>query len=720
MIAMQETIARSTGFNILSVEMFRFNLYKMKSSITFKEKFTSIEGPTGSGKTSILDAITFALYGKSTRTEEHAKIEDVVGIGGHALVEFEKNGEHYRVKRGRENDGSSFIDLTVNGKRFSGNIKAINPEIVRIVGMDYDAFIASSIIRQKEITLFSSLTPAKRLERLQSLFHLKIFEKALERAKDDRKRLETEIAGLNGEIDGISRAINNEDELNKSIASSKIEIVRLINSKKEKENELNAMKIRVESMRERKKQLEIEEERANRLASSISDIDARVSKTSSDVASLTAQLDRVREGMPDPSRVDLLGNMLPVLRDLETRHSSITSAIAARDKTRADQERRYNDLREKYKGGISLDEYTDLAINAGVLQSTADPSVAANNRAELEGKKPEVIKGVVSTVLDDEVGTNTGDDELERELESIIRDMKSIQQSTGARATGDIETILASVSDRARSVAVMEKEIEGKQSNIAEARESRNQHETEMHDLGVSIEALKEELAGIDEEIEMVARNERLLVEVSNKISELKGIITANMSSLETIRKYKDMIDSHKKKLASLHGELVTVNEIVDNILHKRGVTLYAIETIMGVVELRASELLNYMSNGQKAMISFQSTGQGLEILVDGNPASWASGGEQVQINASIRFAIAQKMSEMASMGAKMKTLFIDEGDFGSLDDESARARFMDTIFNLEQYFEKVILITHMPDIASNFDDHVRVEKTGDVSRIVA
>lgn len=708
----------STGFNVLSVSMFRFNLYKTESTIKFKKKFTSIEGPTGSGKTSILDAMTFALYGKNTRTEEHAKIEDIVDAGGYALVEFEKNGEHYRVKRGRETDGTSFVELKINGKRFSGNIKAINPEIIRIVGMDYDAFIASSIIRQKEITLFSTLTPARRLERLQSLFHLKVFEKALDKAKDDKKRIENEITNLKGEIDGIGRAVNGEKELRESIESNKMELISLIKKRTDANEILDAMKTRVDASREERKNLEIQEERKSQIESSIDDIEARVTRISIEINDLNTQIKQSTDKLPSKEEIDALNDLSPKLRDYESKQSSIESAIRARDKARADQEKRYNDLRQKYKGGITLDDYTDLAKRSGAA-IYSDPVLAAKLDGEVNRKKPEVIKGIVSKVLDNETGAGTEDDELERDLSEITDAMDAIRSKIGIKTFDDASAILNSVSDQKNAIQLMEKELEGKRSTVKEEKESKHQKEVEVAKILETIHAMKENLAGKDDEIAAVEKQEKDVQKISDRMSELKGIIKANTATLETIDKYKGMIDEKKRKTASLEEELVLVNEIVENILHKRGVTLYAIETIMGVVELRAIELLNYMSNGQKTTISFQSTNQGIEIFVDGKPASWASGGEQVQINASIRFAIAQKMSEMTSIGAKMKTLFIDEGDFGSLDTEGSRERFVDTIFDLERYFDKVILITHMPDIAENFDDHVRIEKVGDVSRIV-
>ena len=67
-----------SGFVIDSIELEGFMRYKSPTRISFQEQFTVITGPTGSGKSSILDAITFALYGDSSRTDERLKTEDFV------------------------------------------------------------------------------------------------------------------------------------------------------------------------------------------------------------------------------------------------------------------------------------------------------------------------------------------------------------------------------------------------------------------------------------------------------------------------------------------------------------------------------------------------------------------------------------------------------------------------------------------------------------------
>jgi len=82
-----------------------------------------------------------------------------------------------------------------------------------------------------------------------------------------------------------------------------------------------------------------------------------------------------------------------------------------------------------------------------------------------------------------------------------------------------------------------------------------------------------------------------------------------------------------------------------------------------------------------------------------------------------LRFAIARELASMPQIGrtfGRMKTLFIDEGDLGSLDTEVSRELFVQKLLRMGEFFEKVILITHLAEVAEKFPGRIRVTMTPD------
>ena len=120
-------------------------------------------------------------------------------------------------------------------------------------------------------------------------------------------------------------------------------------------------------------------------------------------------------------------------------------------------------------------------------------------------------------------------------------------------------------------------------------------------------------------------------------------------------------------------------------------------------------------------METYEESGRyGVKINVVGPDTLWHdvqefSGGEKTQINAALRFAIAKELSSLPQVGktyGRMKTLFIDEGDLGSLDTEVSRELFVKKLFDMGKFFEKIILITHLTEVSERFPSRIQISMT--------
>lgn len=181
---------------------------------------TSIVGPNGSGKTSILEAIEFALFRQITRKEKTIKgIEELIRHGRKkATIELEfvapKNRRVHRVVR-TINPKRTSADLFIekNEEPIESGAKRVDQEIEALLGMDRHAFAALTYVRQGEIDLLSRLAPKDRQANLYDMMGLGVYSKTDEKV---RKHLR----GVKKEIDSIEETRLRLGEIQKRLPTS--------------------------------------------------------------------------------------------------------------------------------------------------------------------------------------------------------------------------------------------------------------------------------------------------------------------------------------------------------------------------------------------------------------------------------------------------------------------------------------------------------------------
>ena len=181
----------------------------------------AITGATGAGKTTILDAITLALYGQVPRHETTGP-EHIMSHGtgeSWAEVEFEVNGRHYRSKwgqyRARKRAEGKLQDpkMELSERQqptdgpetweFIETYKSkVPPRVAELSGLEYKQFLRSVLLAQGDFTRFLKAPAGERAQLLEKITDTKkysdISRAAFERAKHETQQVEQLRQGLAG------------------------------------------------------------------------------------------------------------------------------------------------------------------------------------------------------------------------------------------------------------------------------------------------------------------------------------------------------------------------------------------------------------------------------------------------------------------------------------------------------------------------------------------
>lgn len=170
----------------------------------FFDGITMIIGHNGAGKSSIIDAIVFALFGPKGEYVRGKKAEDLIKKGKmFASVElhFSMGENGYTVFRRvsmKKTDNAAYLEM--NGNRIIDTITGVDQEIETILGVSKEIFMNSVFVKQGEMDSLIDEDPAKRKELFSKLIGIDRLTRSSRTVGELVKELENEKAVLNESV----------------------------------------------------------------------------------------------------------------------------------------------------------------------------------------------------------------------------------------------------------------------------------------------------------------------------------------------------------------------------------------------------------------------------------------------------------------------------------------------------------------------------------------
>ena len=226
----------------LRLELAGFGSFVEPAQIEFSDaELFAITGPTGSGKTTILDAMTFALYGETPRMgRKGLKALLSPGVNKAAVqLTFRLGAEVWRVTRVIAGKTEARLERQMGAdwqlSSASEKIKALNEAVEKLLGLDYEAFTRAIMLPQGQFDAFLKGDGKDRRELLFSLY-------GLEELATLRERAMTRLAGLREELAAAEATLQHlEGVSEEALAQAREELERLKREEKETSAELSRL-----------------------------------------------------------------------------------------------------------------------------------------------------------------------------------------------------------------------------------------------------------------------------------------------------------------------------------------------------------------------------------------------------------------------------------------------------------------------------------------------
>ena len=395
------------------------------ADLRLTEGVTVIHGINGSGKSSLLEACFFALYGSKALD---GTLDDVITNGEDETevdLWFTHDGVSYHVSRRlREYDDrvdhDCTLEATAGGDVARDGATAVRRFVTELLRMDADAFVNCAYVRQGEVNALINASPSQRQDVIDDLLQLGTLEEYRERAGDARLGVEDVLNAKQAVLEEKDRRIEEKTERNPHDR---------LNGLESDLAELDERVDHYESQRERAREtrseatetLETYEERREELAS----IESEIEEIEASIRETEQERDGHREAIREArERIDELESEIAERLHPAGVDAATTEAIADR---RAELDDREAEIRS---------ELDDVRVNAeafrnqsGTLAEKAEDLAERAAEAEREAERFEAAAEDAATAAEERESSI-------EELRQEAADLRS-QFSTGESSSDD-------------------------------------------------------------------------------------------------------------------------------------------------------------------------------------------------------------------------------------------------------------------------------------------
>jgi exonuclease SbcC len=677
----------------------------VKSTVPFARGFNCLVGGLGCGKSSILYAIDFALFGDPLgRSYEYLLREGVEN--GRVVLQFTQNGKSYKLSRGLKRRGKGisqdFDELKLfEGENLIASVKseAVAEQLKAITGLDKELFREIVWVRQEHLKELIDAPPRDRQRRLDELFGLSDYELAWSNIAGYQKEYETEkkVYEKDPDVVGLEKLNAEYTRLAEEFARLEIDIQNASRRLEEAKKALEEADLRLKRLEEqrafvdeyRRKEAQIQaqltslEDSLATVAEKIDGKKAIIENLKQRLASLEAQIQSHKDRLKEVG--------IPADQPLET----LRQHLLAFDS-------QITDLKAEYETAFSNMQADQRRLS----------SLSTENRCPLclQPLTSEYKENLIQRIQKENIERQKTLSQLQKE----IRELQQLKEKASAAITNlqglmpRIEELKNRINEESKALAELSKEFEEKQKLETELRAQLEKVRYEIARFDVS------ELENVKKQRDKVYQNYFLLR------SELQTMENRKDDLMKRLDDIKERIDQAQKKLEQMErlsrivGVIGSIRDAYRSIQPK--LRSEFVKVLRNLVQQILDNLVG--EEGSPINITIDETYTPYVVSESGveREVSNLSGGERTLIAFAYRLGLGQLIMQ-SKTGHGLSLLLLDEPTESLGREDGSIDRLAEAISRFKA-IEQIIAVTHSEAFAEKAEHVIRVEKEASESTI--
>lgn len=498
----------------IKLEICAFGPYADKTVVDFSllgdNGIYLITGETGAGKTTIFDAIVYALYGKasgsarSQNTMFRSKYADPA-ILTYVEFTFFYHGKEYKVRRVPEQErpkkrGDGMTKENAAAELYFSDGRApitkkelVDNEIVKIMGINYDQFRSIAMISQGDFQKILLADTSDRMKIFREIFHTNLFESL-------QKRLQDDFSKTKKEYDELQLRISQELS---GIVSSGVGAIE----QELKSIESNGFDGQIERCLELLKNL-------------VNDSETKLQISDEKIQQLRRQLSETEEKLRTENRRRELMNKL---------------AKELQEKTVLDQQT--DNIYEVFqKAAEGSDRISELQKELPVLQELINKLAKVGQLEEYEKNYQQDYQKKIEAISNNKT-------KIEQQ-ESAIKAAKELKETLN-----NVDAQVISVENKINGLASSQKELTGICVQHKIAKDDEEKLQSLVVELEASKQVLDEQTKALQNNLEASRRAKLLEAELQNNVLKEKEELTKVNDLLKALDKLKLLEDDYKEAI---------------------------------------------------------------------------------------------------------------------------------------------------------------------------